>query len=67
MFLIFYLILLSRTGDTGHPYIPDLSGNALHVSLLCMILSLGCDRVYRVKGASTYLYFIDIFKIKNVW
>ena len=28
LFLIFYLILLSRTGDTGHPCIPDLSGSA---------------------------------------
>lgn len=51
LYYLSYLILFS-IGDTGHPCISDLSRNALPVSWLFMVLSLGCDIIYLVKEAS---------------
>lgn len=60
---LLYLILFG-TGDSGHLCVPAPSEDAFHVSLLCLVLSLGCDVVYLVKEASIYLYFVELLKIK---
>ena len=34
-------MMLRRSGDTGHPYLPNVSGKAYNFSPLCVMLAIG--------------------------